>query len=128
MNFEQGFTLWRHLGMTEHGEPIAFEALTAIHYVHRLMAYGLAGLLLVLAWRMHQAGWTQASRWIAALTALQVASGLSNVVLGWPLLAALMHTGGAAALVLALTFCMATLPGQSRAASSPVQTALGRVV
>ena len=128
MNFEQGFTLWRHLGMTEHGEPIAFEALTAIHYVHRLMAYALVGLLVFLAWRMQRAGWTQASRWIAALTALQVASGLSNVVLGWPLLAALMHTGGAAALVLALTFCLAALPSRSRASSSFVQPALRRVV
>ncbi|HAL37573.1 MAG TPA: heme A synthase, partial [Polaromonas sp.] len=31
------------------------------------------------------------------------ATGLSNVVLGWPLLAAVMHTGGAAALVVVLT-------------------------
>jgi cytochrome c oxidase assembly protein subunit 15 len=34
---------------------------------------------------------------------LQAATGLSNVVLGWPLLAAVMHTGGAAALVVVLT-------------------------
>ena len=32
-------SLWRHLGVTTDGQPIAFEALTAIHYAHRLMAY-----------------------------------------------------------------------------------------
>jgi heme a synthase len=33
-----------------------------------------------------------------------LASGLSNVVLGWPLVAAVAHTGGAAALVAVLTW------------------------
>ncbi|MNT96068.1 hypothetical protein D3C72_2380710 [compost metagenome] len=33
----------------------------------------------------------------------QFASGLTNVVLDWPLLAAVGHTGGAAALVIVLT-------------------------
>ena len=34
---------------------------------------------------------------------MQVATGLGNVVLGWPLIAAVGHTGGAAALVIVLT-------------------------
>jgi cytochrome c oxidase assembly protein subunit 15 len=46
------------------------------------------------------------SRWLAALCGLQLATGLSNVVLDWPLLAALLHTGGAAALVLVLTWTL----------------------
>jgi cytochrome c oxidase assembly protein subunit 15 len=33
----------------------------------------------------------------------QFASGLTNVVLDWPLLAAVGHTGGAAALVVVMT-------------------------
>jgi cytochrome c oxidase assembly protein subunit 15 len=37
---------------------------------------------------------------------LQFATGLSNVVLGWPLLAAVMHTGGAAAMALTLTWAL----------------------
>ena len=37
----------------------------------------------------------------------QVASGLSNVLLGWPLVAAVAHTAGSAALVVALTFLLA---------------------
>jgi cytochrome c oxidase assembly protein subunit 15 len=34
---------------------------------------------------------------------LQLVTGISNVVLGWPLLAAVSHTGGAAALVVVMT-------------------------
>ena len=37
-----------------------------------------------------------------ALLILQALTGISNVVFQWPLLAALMHTGGSAALV----FCL----------------------
>jgi cytochrome c oxidase assembly protein subunit 15 len=40
---------------------------------------------------------------LLALLAMQVFSGLSNVLLDWPLLAALLHTAGAAALVAVLT-------------------------
>ncbi|MBF9266159.1 heme A synthase, partial [Acidovorax cattleyae] len=45
--------------------------------------------------------------WLAGLALLQFATGLSNVVLDWPLVAAVLHTGGAAALVVALTWTLA---------------------
>ncbi|MCA3239221.1 MAG: COX15/CtaA family protein [Curvibacter sp.] len=109
MNFRQGFELWRALGLTSGGEHITFAALTAIHYVHRLGAYVVMGLLAVLAWRLHrQPAWRSAARWIAGVLLLQFLSGLSNVVLGWPLLAAVLHTGGAAALVVLLTWVFAS--------------------
>jgi cytochrome c oxidase assembly protein subunit 15 len=42
-------------------------------------------------------------------------SGLSNVVLGWPLVAALAHTGGAAAMVVLLTAIISrTRPASDR--------------
>jgi cytochrome c oxidase assembly protein subunit 15 len=114
MNFAQGFELWRHLGMTGGGEPISFEALTAIHYVHRLMAYVVLVALGLLAWQLNRRPqWRQSSRMLAALVGLQLATGLSNVVMGWPMLAALLHTGGAAALVLALTWIWAHAPANS---------------
>jgi cytochrome c oxidase assembly protein subunit 15 len=37
---------------------------------------------------------------------LQFLTGLSNVVLGWPLISAVLHTGGAAALVVVLVAAM----------------------
>ena len=44
----------------------------------------------------------------------QFATGLSNVVLDWPLVAAVAHTGGAAALVVVLTWAL----GASRTAGA----------
>jgi heme a synthase len=104
MDFKQGFTLWRELGAGHDGGVISFQALTAIHYVHRLVAYLVVALLLALAVTLHrQPAFRRDARWLAGLIALQVVTGVSNVVLGWPLLAAVMHTGGAGALVVLLT-------------------------
>jgi len=108
MRFDQGFVFWRELGMTPDGEPISFAALTAIHYVHRMFA---VVVLLAIGWLVLRLRavppLVPAARWLGALAALQLVSGLANVVLGWPLLAALMHTGGAAGLVLVLTWTLA---------------------
>lgn len=124
MDFRQGFELWRELGKTGGGEHITFAALTAIHYVHRLVAYVLFVVLGVLAWRLWKGPLHGVARVIAALALWQFASGLSNVVLGWPLVAAVAHTGGAAALVVAMTWALR----ESRAASvanAPVVAARG---
>ena len=56
------------------------------------------------------------ARWIAGLAVWQFATGVSNVVLDWPLVAAVSHTGGAAALVVVLTWAL----GASRAAGAVV--------
>jgi cytochrome c oxidase assembly protein subunit 15 len=103
MDFAGGFELWRHLGMQGSGEALPFAALTAIHYVHRLMAYVVLAALLVMAWGLRRAGLRGHARWMLALAGWQLATGLSNVVLEWPLVAAVAHTGGAAALVVVLT-------------------------
>jgi len=107
MEFADGFTVWRELGMTARGDHIGFGALTAIHYTHRLAAYAVFALLGWLAWRLRHvhALRTQAC-WIAGLALWQFVTGLSNVVLGWPLVAAVSHTGGAAALVVVLTWAL----------------------
>lgn len=103
MDFAQGFTLWRHLGMNASGEPLTFESLTAIHYVHRLVAYAVLAYLGVLAWQLRRVTACQsAAHGLLAVLLLQLVTGLSNVVLDWPLLAAVLHTGGAAALLVIL--------------------------
>ncbi|MEY4882661.1 MAG: hypothetical protein RIS34_515 [Pseudomonadota bacterium] len=105
MNFAQGFQIWRELGYTSGGELIDFPALTAIHYVHRLMAGGVLTLVVVMAWRLRTvSGLRTPARWLAGLAALQLITGLSNVVLGWPLVAAVLHTGGSAAMVGVMTW------------------------
>jgi cytochrome c oxidase assembly protein subunit 15 len=101
-DFAHGFTLWRSLGMTggEDAKPIPFEALVAVHWSHRLVAAGAAVALGWLAWRACRVKCTRRTgTWLAALLALQLASGMSNVIFQWPLLLAVMHSGGAAALL-----------------------------
>jgi len=104
MDFREGFTLWRELGQNKAGDAIVFPALTAIHYVHRLSAYVVFAALFWLAWRMWAVpALRQTARALVALALWQFFSGLTNVVLDWPLLAAVAHTGGAAALVVVMT-------------------------
>ena len=107
MNFAQGFQIWRHLGVTGEGAPLDFSALTAIHYAHRLMAYAVFAALGVLAWQLRRIEPLRPqARWLAGLALLQLATGLGNVLLGWPLAAAVLHTGGAAALAVVLTWAL----------------------
>lgn len=109
MNFREGFTLWRELGEGRYGDNISFQALTAIHYVHRLTAYVVFAAMLVVAFKLYRIqAMRSASLWLAGLAFLQVATGLANVLFGWPLAAAVMHTGGAAALVVVLTGMICT--------------------
>ena len=51
MDFANGFTLWRDLGMTGDGEPLPSLALTAIHWTHRAVAIIVFALV---AWVAHQ--------------------------------------------------------------------------
>ena len=106
MDFAQGFTLLRELGAGKDGGYLPFPALTAIHYVHRLGAYVVLAALLWFAARLYASADGALRRWsfgLAGVALWQLASGLGNVLLGWPLLAALAHTAGAAALVTMLT-------------------------
>ena len=119
MDFRQAFQIWRPLGQLQDGSYLGFAALTTIHYSHRLVAYVVLLALLALAWRLHRHRATRRQgRWLAALTLLQFATGLSNVVLGWPLLAAVSHTGGAAALVVVMTWTVCA-QRRARPSSSP---------
>jgi cytochrome c oxidase assembly protein subunit 15 len=109
MDFHHGFTLLRPLGRTADGAYLPFAALTAIHYAHRLMAYAVLAALVALAVALGRQADAAARRFAAGLAliaAWQLASGLSNVVLGWPLAGAVAHTAGAAALTVLLTRLM----------------------
>jgi cytochrome c oxidase assembly protein subunit 15 len=102
MALAEGFSVRRPLGLLADGSLLPFTALTGIHFVHRLGAAVLVLAMALLAWRLHATRDPALRRWAGLLLAAllwQLASGLSNVVLGWPLLAALAHTGGAAALL-----------------------------
>jgi cytochrome c oxidase assembly protein subunit 15 len=120
MDFAQGFELWRPLGLGSQGDPISFQALTAIHFVHRMLAgftLLVLGAVVVRLW--HQPALKRATRVMAALLALQVFTGVSNVVLGWPLLAAVLHTGGAGAMLAVLAWMLALTRPDTVAAFAP---------
>jgi cytochrome c oxidase assembly protein subunit 15 len=128
MDFAQAFQWWRPLGLDAQGESISFQAITAIHFVHRLAAVVTVTVLLALAARLYRTPTMRtAAKWLAALVLLQVATGLSNVVLGWPLVAAVAHTGGAAAMVGVLVWVLARtsatvavlVPSAAQASFSP---------
>lgn len=103
-NWAQGFTLWRHLGLTGDGQPITEAALVAIQWGHRLFAIFATGAVLaavVAMWRYpalrRLAGWT------AFAVILQVFFGIVLVTEGHPLVVAVAHNGGSAILMLLLT-------------------------
>ncbi|TWC69868.1 heme A synthase [Herbaspirillum sp. SJZ099] len=103
MDFEHGFTLWRHLGMTAGGDFLPFQALTAIHWVHRSFAFVV---ILYVVWLAHKAlrdeGLRKSGRWLLIIVGLQLATGLATIYLSWPLAIAVVHNGGAALLVILL--------------------------
>ena len=121
MDFAHGFSLWRELGETRQGDGLPFAALTAIHFVHRLGAVVVIAGLIWLASSLNARPDTRhTARWLFGLVLWQFATGLSNVVLGWPLLAAVGHTGGAAALVMVLVGAGLAQPGSQSSAQSSV--------
>ena len=107
-NWGEGFTLWRQLGLNAQGEFISPTALQTIHWAHRLFAMAVLIVLGLLSLKALQlatpvlSGLSRFAKLLLALLLLQVITGISNVVFQWPLLAALLHTAGSAALV----FCL----------------------
>jgi cytochrome c oxidase assembly protein subunit 15 len=132
MNFAEGFTVLRELGRSGEGSFIPMQALVAIHMVHRIVALVLFAGLCGLAWRLWvgaDAALRRTALWLLGLALWQMLSGLSNVVLGWPLVAALAHSAGAAGLVAVTTSLIARASaGQRRGAEAVAPSpALGHV-
>ena len=124
MDFGQGFTLLRELGGAGHGGYMTQEGLVAIHWAHRLFALVALAALFWLAAALRREDDAGARRYgtgLALLALAQLASGLSNVVLGWPIAAALGHSAGAAALVALLVSLLArAVQRRSRPEGDPV--------
>lgn len=103
MDFTHGFQLLRELGQTASGDKLSYDALTAIHWTHRV---GALVVTLYLAALSIMAMRVQALRPIAlvlcALLAVQVVLGISNILTGLKLAVAVGHNAGAALLLVAL--------------------------
>lgn len=105
MNFAEGFTLWRGLGVDYEGGVLDGAARTAIHVGHRagamatfLFVGGLAALVIMTAGR------ALLVPGIIVLTVLllQLSIGIANVLLLLPLPLAVAHNAGAGLLLLSL--------------------------
>lgn len=103
MDFRHGFQLVRELGKTAAGTHLSYDAVTAIHWTHRVGA--LVTLLVVggLALRLlcNPASARLGGLLLAVLLA-QVVVGIANVLGGLPLLLAAAHNAGAAILLLTM--------------------------
>jgi cytochrome c oxidase assembly protein subunit 15 len=102
-NWAQGFTLWRHLGLTGDGQPITEAALVAIQWGHRLFAIvATAAVFAAVAALWRFTALRRLAMWIAIAVVLQVVFGIVLVTEGHPLIVAVAHNGGSAVLMLLL--------------------------
>ena len=101
MDFGNAFHVLRELGQTAQGELLSLEALTAIHWTHRVFALVALAAVLIAVFKAYDVD-RRLALLIATLVAAQFALGLANVALSLPLPLAAAHNGGAALLLLAL--------------------------
>ena len=103
MDFANGFTLWRDLGMTAKGEYLPFPALIAIHWMHRAFAFVVILTVASVAFAaLKIEGLRNTARSLLIMIAVQFTTGALTVFLDFPLALAVMHNGGAALLLLLL--------------------------
>ncbi len=104
MDAHQAFEIFRPLGMSGQGELLSLNALTAIHWAHRLGAVLILLIVASLALRLmrfsSQRGFGLT---LLVLLLLQLSLGILNVLLSLPLPLAVAHNGVAALLLAALT-------------------------
>jgi cytochrome c oxidase assembly protein subunit 15 len=101
MDFHSAFHVFRELGQTSGGERLPAEALTAIHWSHRMFAIVVVVAVGWAAFRASPAMRTLAIA-ITVLLALQFSLGVANVVFSLPLALAAAHNAGAALLLASL--------------------------
>jgi cytochrome c oxidase assembly protein subunit 15 len=103
MAFAPAFALHRELGMDASGNLLTREALTAIHWVHRVWALVVLAFAGYAVFRLvKQPGLSGLGGLLGLLLLVQVSLGMANVWLGLPLPVAVMHNAGAALLLIVL--------------------------
>jgi heme a synthase len=113
MDFAEGFHLSRALGRAREGGLLPLNALTAIHWSHRIGAVAVFLLLGYLGSKLLRLEKCIGVALLVALTA-QVLIGILTVVLGQPIWIATLHNAGAALLVSAMTLAIMRLWHQPR--------------
>lgn len=117
MDFANGFHLSQHIGPNYLGGQLDSDARTAIHMTHRMGAFCVVAVLLVLAWRLQRVGQIYLTALMLLALSLQIGLGISNVLLHLPLPVAVAHNGGGACLLLTLVLVNYRLRAPVRVAS-----------
>jgi cytochrome c oxidase assembly protein subunit 15 len=112
-DFQEGFVLWRGLGINYEGGVLDHPARVAVHFTHRLGALFTTFAVLLaafIAWRSRLGtAVNAAAAGVVAALALQLLIGIYMVLGGFPLGLATAHNAGAAVLVLATSLLLWTL-------------------
>ena len=103
MDFRHGFQLMRELGMTAAGTHLSYDAITAIHWTHRVGALVtllyVGAFALVLVRRPELMGY---GGLLLTVLVAQVVLGIANVLASLPLTIAAAHNAGAAILLVTM--------------------------
>ena len=97
MDFAAGFDIFQGVGPNYLGGLMSSDARVAIHVAHRI---GAVAVLLVAGWLAVRLGSRPLAWVLGGVLALQLALGIANVVFALPLVVAVLHNAGAAALLL----------------------------
>ena len=101
MDFSNGFSLWRELGVTSEGEALTLQALQAIQWVHRVGAFIFVSYFLYVIYLMSKFKSCNLYRNLLIIViGFQFVIGVLNLLLHLPLALATMHNLGAALLVI----------------------------
>jgi cytochrome c oxidase assembly protein subunit 15 len=101
MDFSNGFTLWRKLGMTAQGDALTLQALQAIQWIHRIGAFIFVSYFLYIIYLMSKFKSCNLYRNLLVIViSFQFIIGVLNLLLHLPLALATMHNLGAALLVI----------------------------
>lgn len=102
-DFSHAFRLIRELGQNADGSQLSIAALTTIHLIHRL---GAVITFLFLGWfgskLLRKPELSIWGKLLLGTLLVQISLGISNVVLGLPLVVAVAHNAGAAILLMTL--------------------------
>ena len=97
MDFAAGFDIVQDVGPNYLGGLMSSDARVAIHVVHRI---GAVAVLLVAGWLAFRLGRRPLAWVLGGVLAVQLALGIANVIFALPLVVAVLHNAGAAALLL----------------------------
>jgi cytochrome c oxidase assembly protein subunit 15 len=100
LDWSHAFVFNRELGQTSDGQMLSLQTLTAIHWTHRSFALVVLAACVALSIRLRRDEDTRSmGLWLLVAVLAQVALGISNVWLQWPLSLAVLHNTGAAILL-----------------------------